>query len=45
MHLVNNGIIPPECWNHDSTIKNKNDKTVEDYLLEKGKEVPEHWRI
>ena len=34
MHLANNGIIPPKCWNHDPTIKNKKGKTVEDYLLE-----------
>ena len=45
MLLDNKGIIPPPYWYHDPNIKNKNNKTVEDYLLKNKKEVPEYWRM
>ena len=45
MLLAKDGIIPPKEWTHDPTIVNNHGKTVEKYLLENKKEVPEHWRI
>ena len=45
MTLAWKGIIPPKEWYHNPTIKDNDGKTVEDYLLENDKEVPEYWRI
>ena len=28
MHLADEGIIPPECWNHKPDIQNKYGSTV-----------------
>ena len=41
MKLAEYGIDIPDYWEHDSLLTDEDKKTVEDYLLENKKEVPE----
>ena len=41
LNLASKGRIPPKYWEHDPNIVDNDGNTVEDYLLKKGKEVPE----
>ena len=34
MYLAKNGFIPPSEWIHDKFLKNKEGKTVEDFMKE-----------
>lgn len=43
MFLARNKIIPPKLWYHNPNIKNKDNKTVSDYLKQKGIPIPNEW--
>lgn len=36
--------MPPREWMHNYNIKDKNNKTLKDYLKDNNLPIPEHWK-